>query len=143
MFNRRVFLSVLMAGFLVASGGIALAKNQHHHDAHALLGAKLHQNGKHEVGKIGANAVTADVSNNKVVNMAASGLPARKVKSKKKMASLNGGIVPVSASDGLQLAQADVYYYAYCFVTPTDEECYWYPAEDVIVTDGWVEYVPA
>src|SRR5229473_2267190 len=118
MFNRRVLLSALLTAGLVAGGGIAIAKTHRHHDAHALLGAKLHQNGKHEVGKIGNNTVTADVSNNKVVNMGAGGLPARKVKSKKKMASFTIGIVPVSASNGLQLAQVDVYYYAYCFVTP-------------------------
>src|SRR5260370_34283030 len=107
MFNRRVLLSVLMAGCLVAGAGIALAKNQHHHDAHALLGPKLHQNGKHEVGKIGANSVTAEVSNNKVASMAAGGLPARKVKSKKKMAGFATGIVLVSASNTVPLAAAD------------------------------------
>jgi hypothetical protein len=36
----------------------------------------------------------------------------------------------------------DVYYYGYCFDTPDALECYWYPAEDIVVTDGWVDYVP-
>jgi hypothetical protein len=143
MFSRRVLLSAVMAATLVAGGGIALAKNQHHHDGHAALGAKIHQNGKHEVGKIGNNTVTAEVSNNKVVNMAAGSLPAKKVKSKKKMASLTPGVVQVATTGGMQVAQADVYYYGYCFDTPDATECYWYPAEDVIITDGWVEYVPA
>lgn len=143
MFNRRMVLSLLIAGSLAVGGQVAIAKNQRHHDGHAALGAKLHQNGKHEIGKIGANPVTAEVSNNKVVNMAAGNLPARKVKSKKKMASLTPGFMQVAAGGGVQLAQAVVYYYGYCFETPIDEECYWYPAEDVIVTDGWVEYVPA
>lgn len=142
MFNRRALLSALLAVSLVAGGGIALAKNHKHRDGHSLLGAKLHQNGKHEVGKVGTNAVTAEVNSNKVVNMAAGGLPVRKVKSKKKMASLKPEFIQVSASYGIQLAQADIYYYGYCFETPTDVECYWYPAEDVIVMDGWVEYVP-
>ena len=74
--------------------------------------------------------------------MQAGNLPVKKVKSKKKMAMLSPGILRVSATGELQLAQADVYYYAYCFETPTDEECYWYPASDVVVTDGWVDYVP-
>ena len=65
------------------------------------------------------------------------------MESKKKMASINPAIINVAASSGTQLAQTDVYYYGYCFETPTDEECYWYPAEDVVITDGWVEYVPA
>ena len=143
MFNRRVLLSALIAAGLIASGGIAIAKNHKHHDGHALLGAKLKQNGKHEVGKIGNNTVTADVNNGKVTAMAAGSLPAKKVRSKNKMASLAPTIIPVAASSEFQLAQAVVYYYGYCFDTPDTEECYWYPADDVIVTDGWVDYVPA
>jgi hypothetical protein len=144
MLNRRVLLSLLVAVALVAGGGIVVAKNQKHHDAHKLLGAKLKQNGKHEVAKIGANSVTADVNNGKVVTMAAAGLPVKKVKSKKKMASLYPPqMIQLAAIHGTQLAQVEVYYYAYCFETPTDEECFWYPAEDVIVIDGWIEYVPA
>jgi len=141
MFNRRVLLSALLATGLVA-GGVAVAKTHHHHDAHALLGAKIHQNGKHEVGKIGNNTVTAEVSNNKVASMSSGNLPVRKVRSKKKMANIESGIIRVAASGEFNLAQADVYYYAYCFDTPDALECYWYPAEDVIVMDGWVEYVP-
>jgi hypothetical protein len=142
MFNRRVLLSVLIAIALVAGGGIAIAKNHKHHDGHALLGAKLHQNGKHEVGKIGNNTVTAEVNNNKVSRMSAGSLPVKKVRSKQKMASVRPVVTPASYSGELQLAQADAYYYGYCFDTPDAEECYWYPAEDVIVTDGWVDYVP-
>jgi len=141
MFNRRALLSAVMALSLVAGGGIALAKNQHHHDGHAALGTKLHQNGKHEVGKLGNNTVTAEVNNDKVVNMAAGSLPVKKVKSKKKMASVPG-IMTVSAPGGAQFAQADAYYYGYCFDTPDAQECYWYPATDVVITDGWVEYAP-
>jgi len=142
MFSRRVLLSVLVAIGLIGGGGIAAAKNHKHHDAHALLGAKLHQNGKHEVGKLGNNTVTAEVNNNKVTNMSAGGLPVHKVRSKKKMASLSPSIVQVAATGEFKLAQMDAYYYGYCFDTPDAEECYWYPAEDVVVTDGWVEYVP-
>src|SRR5260370_42247891 len=77
MFNRRVLLSAFLATGLVA-GGVAVAKTHHHHDAHALLGAKLHQNGKHEVGKIGNNTVTAEVSNNKHASMSSGNLPVLK-----------------------------------------------------------------
>ena len=141
MFSRRLLLIAFLAAGLVA-GGVAVAKNHRHHDAHGLLGAKIKQNGKHEVGKIANNTVTAEVSNNKVVNMSAGDLPVHKVRSKKKMASIETGIIQVSASGEFNLAQADVYYYAYCFDTPDSWECYWYPAEYVIVTDGWVDYVP-
>jgi hypothetical protein len=109
-------------------------------DARAPTG-KLHQNGKHEVGKIGNNTVTAEVNNNKVSRMSAGSLPVKKVRSKQKMASVRPVVTPVSYSGELQLAQADAYYYGYCFDTPDAEECYWYPADDVIVTDGWVDYV--
>jgi hypothetical protein len=141
MFNRRVLLSALLATGLV-TGGIAVAKTHLHHDAHALLGAKLKENGKHQIHKIGNNPVTAEVSNSKVVNMTAGNLPVRKVRSKNKMASLQPEIIRVAASGEFKLAQADVYYYGYCFDTPEALECYWYPAVDVIVTDGWVDYVP-
>jgi len=141
MFNRRVLLSVLVAIAAIAGGGIAIAKNHKHHDGHALLGAKLHQNGKHEVGKIGNNTVAAEVNNNKVTRMSAGSLPVKKVRSKQKMASLRPAVTPVSYSGELKLAQIDAYYYGYCFDTPDAEECYWYPADDVIVTDGWVDYV--
>jgi len=142
MFNRRVLLSLLVAVAVAAGGAIAVAKDHKHHDGHALLGAKLKQNGKHEICKIGANPVSAEVNNGKVTNIAAGNLRAKKVRSKNKMASLTPAIVPVAASGEFRMAQAVVYYYGYCFDTPDTEECYWYPADDVIVTDGWVDYVP-
>ena len=106
---------------MTLAGGIALATNQHHNNGHSLLGAKLSQNGDHEIGKIGNNAVTADVNKKKVVNMTAGNLPARKVKLR---------------------AQVLIYAYGYCFDAGLDEYCYWYPPSDVIVTDAWVEYSP-
>ncbi len=145
MFNRRALLSLLASIGILIGGGIAVAKNQHHNNGHNLLGAKLNQNGKHEIGKAGNATVTAEVNNKKVVNMSAGSLPTRKVKSKKKMAGLEpgSGNMEVAANGEIQLAQAvEVYYYGYCFDTGTDEYCYWYLAADVIVTDSWVEYTP-
>ena len=140
MFNRRALLSFVVSVGLLVAGGVALAKNQHHNNGHNLLGAKLNQNGKHEIGKVGNAAVTAEVSNKKVVNMSAGSLPVQKVKSKKKMAGLN---IRLAANGEIQLAQVvETYYYGYCFDTGLDVYCYWYPAADVIVTDTWVEYIP-
>jgi hypothetical protein len=62
------------------AGRIALAQYQHFNNGHSLLGAKLSQDGKHEIAKIGNNAVIADVSNKKVVGMSAGNLPARKAR---------------------------------------------------------------
>jgi hypothetical protein len=141
MINRRILVSLVMSALLV-SGGIALAKNEHHADAHNLLGAKLNQNGKHEIGRIGNNAVTAEVNNKKVVNMSAGNLPARKVKSNKKMASGGFDHLQIAANGEVKVAQAADVYYGYCFDVGLDEYCYWYPAVDVVVTDAWVVYSP-
>jgi len=142
MVNRRILLSVVLSAGMLVVGGIALAKNQHHNNGHNLLGAKLNQNGKHEIGKVGNNAVTADVSNKKVVNMSAGNLPARKVKSNKKMADVRFDHLKVAANGEIQLAQVIDVSYGYCFDAGLDEYCYWYPASDVVVTDTWVEYTP-
>src|SRR5262249_447089 len=50
---------------------VSVAKNSHHNNGHSALGAKLNQDGKHEVGKIKNNSVTAEVKGKKVVNMSA------------------------------------------------------------------------
>ncbi len=141
MLNRRALLSLVVTFGLAVVGGVAFAKNQHHNNGHNLLGAKLNQNGKHEIGKAGNATVTAEVSNKKVVNMSAESLPVQKVKTKKKMAEF--GNIQLAANDEVQFAQVvETYYYGYCFDTGLDVYCYWYPAADVIVTDTWVEYIP-
>jgi hypothetical protein len=141
MFNRRIMLSLTVFAGLIAASGLAIAKNEHHKNGHDLLGAKLSQNGKHEVDKIGNNGVTAEVNNKKVVNMSAGSLPVRKVKSNKKMAAEGVlGSINVAANGDIRLAQLTDVYYGYCFDTGLDVYCYWYPASDVIVTDTWVAY---
>jgi hypothetical protein len=122
------------------------AKHNHKHmNGHNLLGAKLKQNGKHEVGKLKDRTVTADVENGKVKNMAAGDLPMKRVKSNMKMASLEDGVIRVpSGGTGLQLAQySTVVYYGFCFDDGYDFDCYWYPAEDVDYVDyTWDDYYP-
>jgi hypothetical protein len=139
MFNRRTFVKLAVCTSMLITAGFALAKNSHHNNGHNLLGAKLHQNGKHEVGKIGNNAVTAEVSSDNVVGMSAGSLPARKVKSNKKLASGDADTVKIVANGPVQLAQVDVSY-GYCFDSSIDEYCHWYPASDGIVTDPWAPY---
>lgn len=144
MINRRGLLAALAGAGIISAAGMAHAKGPHKHmNGHNALGAKLKQNGRHEVGKAGKETVSAEVNNGKVVNMSAGSLPVKKVKSKKKMAGLEGSAIQLAANGDVQLAQVDVYYYAYGFDTGVDEVYYWYPAEDVIVTEAWVEYVPA
>ena len=141
MFDRRFLFGLLLSTSVLIGGGIAFAKNQHHNNGHSVLGEKLNQNGKHEVGKVGNATVTAEVNGKKVVNMSAGNLPVRKVKSNKKLATSDQGLTRLAANGEFQLAQVEVYY-GYCFDAGLDEYCYWYPATDVIVTDTWVEYVP-
>ena len=143
MLNRR---HLIKAGIVAGVGplsGLAFAKGPHKHmNGHNALSAKLKQNGKHEVGKAGKETVVADVNNGKVVNMSAGSLPVKKVKTKKKMAGLEFEKVRLAANGDVQLAQVDVYYYGYGFDTGTEEYYYWYPAEDVLITEVWVEYTP-
>jgi hypothetical protein len=144
MLHRRGLLTAIAGIGILGVGGMVYAKGPHKHiNAHNALGPKLKQNGKHEVGKAGKETVSAEVNNGKVVNMSAGSLPVKKVKSKKKMAVLESNNIRLAANGDIHLAQVDVYYYAYGFDTGLEEVYYWYPAEDVIVTDTWVEYVPA
>ena len=118
------------------------AHKHHHANGHNLLGAKLKQNGKHEVGKIANRAVTAEVKNGKVTNMAAGDLAVKRVKTKQKMASADE-LLRTADSGMIHLAQYDDYYYGYCFDDGYEYSCYWYPAEDVDYADySWDEYDP-
>jgi hypothetical protein len=107
MVNRRTLAKLVVCTSMLMTAGFALAKNSHHNNGHSLLGPKLHQNGKHEVGKIDNNAVLAEVSNDKVVGMSAGSLPARRVKSNKKVASGDADTVKIAANGPIQLAQVD------------------------------------
>jgi hypothetical protein len=124
-------------------GGAGKAKHQHHNkNAHAMLGAKLKQNGKHNVGKFKDRDVTAEVRGGKVVGMAAGDLQPKRVRSKTKMAD-TGGLVLASWDGSFQLAQYETYSYGYCFDDGYDFDCYWYPAEDVDYIDyTWEDYDP-
>ncbi len=141
MINRRILLSLTVFASILVAAGLAIAKNEHHNNGHNLLGARISQNGKHEIDKIGNDSVIVEVNNKKVVNMRAGSLPVRKVKSNKKMAAeeLLGG-VNIALNGNIRLAQVTDVYYGYCFDTGLDVYCYWYPATDVVVTDTWVAY---
>ena len=111
----------------------------HHKNGHDMLGAKLKQEGKHDVGKFGNKTVSAEVKNGKVRNMTAGDLAPKRVRTKMKMASVDGLIVPIA----LQLTQYEDYYYGYCFDDGIDYDCYWYPSSDVDYVDyTWEDYDP-
>jgi hypothetical protein len=126
-----------------AKGG-GKAKHQHKHaNGKALLGAKIKQDGKHEVGKLKDRTVTAEVKGGKVKSMSAGDLPLKRVKTKTKMAWNDGGLLRASWSGQVQLAQYDTWYYGYCFDDGIDFDCYWYPADEVDYEDyAWDDYDP-
>src|SRR5215471_17872553 len=153
MLSRRTVLDLLVSCAFVTAAGAEPAKKQEsakkhqHKNGHNLLGDKLKQNGRHQIDKAGQAAVSAEVNNGKVTAMTANhpqkgNLPARKVKSTQKLARIEPERIRVAANTGdVQLAQAAVYYYAWCFNDGLDEYCYWYPADVVIVDGSWVEYI--
>lgn len=128
------------AGQPPAKGKAKVHKN---HDGHQLVAEKLKRDGKHEVGKLANRTVSVEVKKGKVVNMAAGDLPVKRVKSKSKVVLLENGVVPVAWGGATQLAQADFYYYGYCFDDGFEYTCYWYPASDVDYIDyTWDDYDP-
>jgi len=156
MLSRRTVLDLLACSALVTAAGAEPAKKKQesakkhqHKSGHNLLGAKLRQNGRHQIDKAGQATVSADVSSGKVTAMSANhpqkgNLPARKVKSRQNMAGMEPQRVRVAANaEGAQLAQAIVYTsYGWCFDDGLDVYCYWYPADVVIVDASWVEFIP-
>jgi hypothetical protein len=148
MQSRRTVLNLLIScAFITVVDAAPATKQQHHKDGHNLLGGKVKQNGRHQVDKAGQSTVSADVTNGKVTAMSANhpqkgNLPARKVRSSRKLAEMEPGRVRLAANDAdIKLAQATVYYYGWCFDDGLDEYCYWYTADVVIVDNSWVEYI--
>ncbi len=144
MLSRRSAIGVLACGTAISAAGIAAAKQSHHRNGHALLGARIKQNGKHNLEKAGKIDVSVDVRNSKVAALTAND-PAKgnlgigKFKSNKKMAAASPSL-DLAGGQGQQLAQVDVYY-AYCFTDGIDEWCYWFDANDVLVDTTWQPYI--
>jgi len=145
MLSRRTMLDLMASCVFLTTAGPATAKNPHQKNGHSLLGARLKQNGRHQIDKAGQATVSAEVNNSKVTAMSANhpqkgNLPARKVKSAQKLAEMEPKRIHTEATAAdVQLAQATIYY-AWCFNDGLDEYCYWYPADVVIVDGSWVEY---
>jgi hypothetical protein len=59
MINRRTALGIIASVSTIGGSGVALAKEKHHLDGHALLGDKIKQNGKHKIHKAGNVVVSA------------------------------------------------------------------------------------
>lgn len=158
--KSSVLVLFLACAGLVLAGNLAVAQvkgpadtkgqpraeklKHNNNNGEALLGAKLKQNGKHAVSKLGNRTVSAEVQGGKVRNMSAGDLPVKRVRSKEKMASVDGVIAPNTPDGGVTLAQFggyDTYYYGFCFDDGFYFTCYWYPATVVYYLDyTWNDY---
>ena len=67
MIHRRAALGFIASAGAISASSFALAKEKHHLNGNALLGAKIKQNGKHKIHTAGKADVFAEVSNGKVV----------------------------------------------------------------------------
>jgi hypothetical protein len=155
----KLLAALLGCASLLLAADLALAKDpspgeapsaahkahKHTHlNGHDLLGENLKHDGKHAVGKLGANSVSAEVKGGKVVNMSAGNLPVKHVKSNTKMAQSATGLTRIAFNAQVLRAQYDQAYYAYCFDDGYNYTCYWYPASDVDPSAyTWDPYDPA
>src|SRR5215471_12108046 len=69
MLSRRTMLDLMASCIFFTTADVAIAKNPHHKNGQSLLGAKLKQNGRHQIDKAGQATVSADVNNGKVTTM--------------------------------------------------------------------------
>ena len=140
MLHRRAVLSLIVSAGTLSTSRSALAKEKHHHNGNALLGAKIKQNGKHKIHTAGKADVLAEVNNGKVVGVSATGMQVRKVKTRQKLAEPQ--TVPGLILAGMKVAQTDVYYYGYWVYDPVADYYYWFTSDVVVVDNTWVDYVP-
>jgi len=138
MIHRRAALGFIASAGAISASSFALAKEKHHLNGNALLGAKIKQNGKHKIHTAGKADVFAEVSNGKVIGVSAAGMQVRKVKTREKLAEATPRLILA----GMQLAQTDVYYYGYWVYDPVADYYYWFTTDVVIVDTSWVPYVP-
>src|SRR5262245_64981373 len=137
MIDRRSALTLIASASTLGVPDLALAKEKHHHNGNALLGAKIKQNGKHKIHTAGKADVFAEVSNGKVVGISAAGMQVKKVKTRQKLAE-----TPSLILASMQVAQVDVYYYGYWVYDPVADYYYWFTSDVVVIDTTWVDYVP-
>jgi hypothetical protein len=137
MIHRRAALGLIASAGAISASRVALAKEKHHLNGNALVGAKIKQNGKHKIHTAGKADVFAEVSNGKVVGFSAAGMQVKKVKTRQKLAES-----PRLILASVQFAQTDVYYYGYWVYDPIGDYYYWFTSDVVIVDTTWVDYVP-
>ena len=149
--THRLLCVVALIGS-VALVGTALAGKKPH-AGHELLGKKIHQNGKHELHKVGAHTVSAHVSKGKITGVTVEhrtkgAVPVKKYKTDKKVVQTNSPYF-VMADTGTMtdatLAQLQfvTVWVGYAFYDEYgDEYIYWFPVDLIYDRDtGAVLYM--
>ena len=95
MVSRRTVLGLLTSAAVIATTGVAFAKQGHHKNGQALIGGKLKQNGNHMIDKVGEHRVSAKVVNQKIASVSVKhskkgDVPVKKYKTPKKLAYAPG-----------------------------------------------------
>jgi hypothetical protein len=144
MIRAHRFLFVVALIGSVALVGTAMAAKKPH-DGQKLLGNKIHQNGKHELHKVGKHTAYAHVSKGKITgvtveNDAKGAVPVTKYKTDKKMAEVSSRYL-VRADTGTMtdatLAQLQYVtaYVGYAYYDEFgDEYIYWFLVD--LIYDG-------
>src|SRR5262245_18696075 len=138
MIDRRSALTLIASASTLGVPDLAFAKEKHHHNGNALVGAKIKQNGKHKIHTAGKADVFAEVSNGKVVGLTAAGMTVKKVRTRQKLAETTTGLIHAS----MKLAQTDIYYYGYWVYDTVADYYYWFTTDVIVVDTTWVDYVP-
>lgn len=151
---KKFIMSAVLIAFLIPGVALGAAKGggKKHHGGQELLGKKMHQNGKHELHKVGENTVSANVSNGKITGVTAAhrtkgAVAVRKYKTDKQMAQANPrymaagtGMVADATLAQLQYVTAWVGYAFYDEYG--DEYIYWFPVDAIYDGDtGAVWYI--
>ena len=151
---KKFIMSAVLIAFLIP--GVALGAAQgggkKHRGGQELLGKKIHQNGKHELQKVGEHTVSANVSNGKITGVTVGhrtkgAVSVRKYKTDKKMAQANSlymaadtGMVTDATLAQLQYVTAWIGYAFYDEYG--DEYIYWFPVDAIYDSDtGAVWYI--
>jgi len=144
-----VLLTLLLPGVVSVAGQPGGKKHQ---SGEALLGKKIHQNGKHELQKVGEQTVSANVSNGKITGVTVEhrsnkAVAVRKYKTDKQMAQATPRYMTASSAmaDELMLAQLQYVtaWVGYAFYDDYgDEYIYWFPVDAIYDGDtGAVWYI--
>jgi hypothetical protein len=151
---KKFIMSAVLVAFLIPGGTLVGGQGgaKKHHSGLDLLGNKIHQNGKHELHKVGEHTVSANVSNGKItgvtVNHRTKGaVPVTKYKTDKKMAQANPRYMTVGTGMAADATLAQLEYVTvwvgYAFYDEYgDEYIYWFPVDAIYDGDtGAIWYI--